>query len=163
MEEKKWWYRKEYVGDKLVHITSYGHWDIERIERLCKRDPDRYDPKDWTIELFDNEEDYLKSLEQKVLESGCGVTYTNFDADNLNAHRIIKDLDRRRFNTPEPIIKDGKAICPMCGQEIYRSDSVILTNPPIYTYYCTNCIYRKETGNLIKEAKNSEYGREEFN
>lgn len=47
-------------------------------------------------------------------------------------------------NTPNPIIKEGKAICPCCGEEVLRSPEVVLTATPYYYYYCSKCVYAKE-------------------
>ena len=61
----------------------------------------------------------------------------------------------RNENTPEPIVKEGKVICPCCGEEVVRSPEVTLTRIPYYYYYCTKCIYAKEimSRNPIPEAR----------
>lgn len=55
----------------------------------------------------------------------------------------------------EPVLKDGKCLCPHCGHEVKRSIEVILTATPFYTYYCTNCKYSIEIQQKkpYKEAK----------
>jgi len=65
------------------------------------------------------------------------------------------DWEQKNESTPEPIIKDGKTICPCCGKEVVRSPSVMLSAPPIYTYYCIKCTYYREIRQWepIKEAR----------
>ena len=62
---------------------------------------------------------------------------------------------KRNSNTPEPIVKDGKVICPCCGEEVVRSPETYLTRPPFYIYHCTKCIYYKEiqSDSPIQEAR----------
>ena len=68
---------------------------------------------------------------------------------------LNSDSFKRNANTPAPIIKDGKAICPCCGGEIVRSAEYYLSRPPIHTYFCTKCIYYKAIASFetISEAK----------
>ena len=60
--------------------------------------------------------------------------------------KIAKSLEyhRRMNNTPLPKIEGDKAICPCCGAEVKISEEVMFSNPPVYTYYCTECLYYKE-------------------
>ena len=53
------------------------------------------------------------------------------------------------------VVKEGKVICPCCGEEVVRSPEVTLTRIPYYYYYCTKCIYAKEimSRNPIPEAR----------
>ena len=150
---KKWWYREEFVGDTLVCVTSYGCYEEEDIIRMYKRNPGMYDQQDWTIKMFDTEEKYLRSLINRVSSTGCGYCYTNYNKTNLKAHNLSNKLGSRMTHLPNPVVKDGKCVCPICGEELYMSQWVILTNPPFYTYYCDNCTYRKEITEKIEEAK----------
>ena len=56
----------------------------------------------------------------------------------------LTEWHRRMENTHLPKIEDGKAICPCCGAEVKRSETIMLSRPPVYTYYCTMCLYTKE-------------------
>lgn len=58
-------------------------------------------------------------------------------------------------NKIEPIIKDGRCLCPLCGNEVKRGVEVVYTAPPFYLYYCTKCKYNIEIQQRepFKEAK----------
>ena len=52
-----------------------------------------------------------------------------------------------------PIINNGKALCPICGNEIKRSPESELPRYAIYHYFCTQCDYRLMTHLIFKEAE----------
>ena len=54
------------------------------------------------------------------------------------------EYSERMNNTPLPKIEGNKAICHCCGAEVKRGRTIMLSRPPVYTYYCTKCLYRKE-------------------
>jgi len=106
-------------------IISFGTWGLER-------------PDYFIIPRKNYYEEY----------NGC-IILEKSDAE-LNPNSF-----KRSDNTPAPIIKDAKAICPCCGEEVVRSAEVLLSSPPIHTYYCTKCTYYKAIASFetIPEAR----------
>ena len=106
-------------------VISFGTWGLER-------------PDHFIVPAKNYYEEY----------NGC-IILEKSDVE-LNS-----DSFKHSANTPAPIIKDGKAICPCCGEEVVRSAECYLSRPPIHTYYCTKCIYYKAIASFetIPEAK----------
>ena len=107
-------------------VISFGTWGLERPDYL----------------IVPTTKNYYKEYD------GC-IILEKSDVE-LNSGSF-----KRSANTPAPIIKDGKAICPCCGEEVVRSAEYYLSRPPIHTYYCTKCIYYKAIASfeIIPEAR----------
>ena len=106
-------------------VISFGTWGLERP-------------------------DYFEVPRKNYYEEYNGCIILEKSDVELNS-----DSFKRNANTPAPIIKDGKAICPCCGEEVVRSAECYLSRPPIHTYFCNKCIYYKAIASFetIPEAK----------
>ena len=146
---KKYFYLEHWLGPILMYIDAYGNTDENKIVAISSRGKSDYDKCEHKPCVFDNKEEYLKSLKQRC-DAGISIGYWNLgDADHLEVLHIKNN--NKMKNTPLPIIKDGKATCPMCGRSVFLRD-IVLTKPEWYKYYCDNCIYHKESNEYIKEA-----------
>lgn len=147
---KKYFYLEHWLGPILMFIDAYGNVEEDKIISISSRNSDKYDRCEHKPCIFDNKEEYLKALQSKC-DMGISIAYWNLgDADHLEVLKMA--VNSKMKNTPLPIIKNDKALCPMCGKEVLIGET-ILTRPPIYRYYCTYCTYIKEDIIRIKEAK----------
>lgn len=65
----------------------------------------------------------------------------------------FEDIMKKECHSQYPIIKDDKALCPICGKEIYISPEHELPRYAINHYYCSNCDYTLISHLIFKEAK----------
>lgn len=149
---KKYFYLEHWLGPRLMYIDAYGSVEEDKIVAISSRGKSEYDKCEHKPCVFDNKEDYFKALQLKC-DIGVNIGYWNLgDADHLEVLKM--NSNTKMLNTPLPRIKNNKATCPMCGNEVYIG-STILTRPPWYQYYCKNCTYHKEDTVYIKEADKS--------
>ena len=65
----------------------------------------------------------------------------------------FEDMMKEEHYSQYPIIKEGKALCPICGKEVYVDPEHELPRYVINHYYCSNCNYTLRSHLIFKEAK----------
>lgn len=148
---KKYFYLEHWLGPKLMYIDAYGNVEEDKIISISSRGVSEYDKCEHKPCIFDNKNDYLQALQ---LKCDCGVNIGYYNLGDANHLEVLKMVGNPKMkNTPLPIVKDNKALCPMCNKEVLIGE-IVLTRPPWYRYYCTNCTYCKEDITYIIEADN---------
>lgn len=101
----------------------------------------------WLDPFFPSEQKGRWFNGDKLTEEG--IKYFLYWVEDLIKFEKIKNGEHPQY----PIIKDGKATCPICGKEVYISPEHELPRYVINHYYCSDCDYALSSHLLFKEAR----------
>jgi hypothetical protein len=121
---KKYFYLEHWLGPRLMYIDAYGSVEEDRIIAISSRGVSKFDKCEHKPCVFDNKDEYLKSLQ---LKCDCGIKIGYYNLGDANHLEVLKMVGHPKMNnTPLPTIKDNNNT-KLTTIEIFPKKNILFT------------------------------------